>query len=155
MIRAEQRGYATAELPIVVQVGQVTNGNIKLSIGSESQVLTVEAQTVQVNSEQATVQGVLTAQQIDNLPVNGHNFLDLAQLEPGVQIQDGGVFESNQERISVNLYRRASGPDREDHSRWRRDISDENVGTTTQNVATSAIPGVFHQPSRAWIFRPS
>lgn len=34
------------------------------------------------------MQGVLTKDQIENLPVNGRNFLDLAQLEPGVQVQD-------------------------------------------------------------------
>ena len=45
----------------------------------------VNATGVVINTEQATVQGVLTTQQIENLPINGRNFLDLAQLEPGVQ----------------------------------------------------------------------
>jgi hypothetical protein len=52
----------------------------------------VKGSAAQVNTAQATVQGVLNSQQIENLPVNGRNFLDLAQLEPGVQIQDGANF---------------------------------------------------------------
>ncbi len=94
---------------------------------------------MQVNTEQATVQGVLTAQQIENLPVNGRNFLDLAQLEPGVQIQEGQNFRSDQERVirrfrsgDVSAGRRASNVD-------GVDISDETVGTTTQNIPASAI----------------
>lgn len=31
------------------------------------------------------MQGVLNEQQIENLPIDGRNFLDLAQLEPGMQ----------------------------------------------------------------------
>ena len=48
----------------------------------------VQASDLRVNTEQATIQGVLTTEQIERLPINGGNFLDLAQLEPGVQIQD-------------------------------------------------------------------
>ena len=48
--------------------------------------------TLRVNTEQPTVQGVLDEHQIGNLLVNGRNFLDLAQLEPGVQIQDAANF---------------------------------------------------------------
>jgi len=64
-----------------------------MTLGQESTTIEVQASTVQVNTEQAIVQGVLTSQQIENLPVNGRNFLDLAQLEPGVQIQDGQNFD--------------------------------------------------------------
>jgi hypothetical protein len=48
---------------------------------------------VQVDTVPTTVQGVLDRQQIEQLPLNGRNFLDLAQLQPGVQIQDGNSFD--------------------------------------------------------------
>src|SRR5207248_7284740 len=85
-------GFSTVSVPVTVQLGNTSNGNAKLQVGQESQVVEVQATSVQVNTEQPTVQGVLNAEQIENLPVNGRNFLDLAQLEPGVQIQDGQNF---------------------------------------------------------------
>jgi len=93
---------------------------------------------VQVNTEQATVQGVLTAAQIDNLPVNGRNFLDLAQLEPGVQIQDGQNFDPTKAGYSSISFGGRFG-------RTARievdgvDVSDETVGTTTTDIPASAI----------------
>src|SRR5579859_5874898 len=92
-VRVEANGFKASQQDMVVQVGTTANGNIALEVGQLSDVVEVQASAVSVNSEQSTVQGVLTAEQIDNLPVNGRNFLDLAQLEPGVQIQDGGNFD--------------------------------------------------------------
>ena len=66
--------------------------NVNLQIGQENQVVEVQGSGLRVNTEQPTVQGGLDQEQIENLPVNGRNFLDLAQLEPGVQIQDGANF---------------------------------------------------------------
>ena len=83
------KGFSSVETHVTVLVGNTATVNVKLQIGQESQVVEVQSTTVAVNTEQATVQGVLNAEQIENLPVNGRNFLDLAQLEPGVQIQDG------------------------------------------------------------------
>ncbi len=77
-------------------------------------------------------------QQIENLPINGRNFLDLAQLEPGVQIQDGGNFDPTKNGFSSISFGGRFG-------RTARievdgiDISDETVGTTTQNLPASAI----------------
>src|ERR1700683_4818224 len=92
-VRAEAAGFKTTEEGVVVKVGVVSGVNLSLEVGAANTVVTVAEQTVAVNTEQASVQGVLSKEQIENLPVNGRNFLDLAQLEPGVQIQDGADFD--------------------------------------------------------------
>jgi len=137
-IRIEAKSFKTVEAPVVVQVGVTAPGNFRLQVGQESQIVEVQGSGVQVNTEQATVQGVLTPEQIENLPINGRNFLDLAQLEPGVQIQDGGNFDPTKNGFSSISFGGRFG-------RTARievdgvDISDETVGTTTQNVPQSAI----------------
>jgi len=137
-VRVEAAGFKTAELAITVEVGVVSSGNVALDVGSEKTVVSVEASAVTVNSEQATVQGVLTSQQIEALPINGRNFLDLAQLEPGVQIQDGANFDPTKNGFSSISFAGHFG-------RTTRievdgvDISDETVGTTTQNIPQIAI----------------
>src|ERR1700685_1264352 len=94
-VRAEVKGFKTVEAGVVVRVGVVSGVNLNLEIGASNTVVEVAEQAVTVNTEQPSVQGVLTRDQIENLPVNGRNFLDLAQLEPGVQIQDGADFDPN------------------------------------------------------------
>jgi hypothetical protein len=137
-VRVEGQGFKTAQLSVVVEVNTTASANIKLALGESSQVIEVQASALAVNTEQATVQGVLTAQQIENLPINGRNFLDLAQLEPGVQIQDGGTFDPTKNGFSSVSFGGRFG-------RTARievdgvDISDENVGTTTQNLPMGAI----------------
>ncbi len=135
---SRRKGFKTAELPLTVQVGVTTAGSVRLQVGQADQVVEVQGSALQVNTEQATVQGVLSAQQIDTLPINGRNFLDLAQLEPGVQIQDGGTFDPTKNGFSSISFGGRYG-------RTARievdgiDISDETVGTTTQNIPAGAI----------------
>ena len=137
-IRIENKGFKSAEFPVTVQVGVISAGSLKLEVGQESQTVQVQGTQLNVNTEQATVQGVLTASQIDTLPVNGRNFLDLAQLEPGVQIQEGSTFDPTKNGFSSISFQGRFG-------RTARievdgvDISDETVGTTTQNIPASAI----------------
>jgi hypothetical protein len=137
-VRVESAGLATTEEKITVVVGNVANGDIKLRVGSNVQEVEVEANAVQVDTSQTTVQGVLDRQQIEALPLNGRNFLDLAQLQPGVQIQDGTSFDPTKNGFSSISFGGRFG-------RTARitvdgiDISDENVGTTTQNLSEDAI----------------
>jgi Carboxypeptidase regulatory-like domain len=137
-LRVEASGFQTAEMPVVVQVNTTASANVRLTLGQSSQVIEVQASELVVNTEQATVQGVLTSEQIENLPINGRNFLDLAQLEPGVQIQDGGTFDPTKNGFSSVSFGGRFG-------RTARievdgvDVSDETVGTTTQNVPLGAI----------------
>jgi Carboxypeptidase regulatory-like domain len=62
-VRAEAKGFKTTQLSVDVQVNNTANGSIKLEIGQESTVVEVQASEVAVNTEQAEVQGVLTASQ--------------------------------------------------------------------------------------------
>jgi len=121
LVRVEVPGFKAVEMKVNVQVGVVTSGNISLEVGSSSTVITVETSTVQVNSEQVAVQGVVTTQQIEQLPINGRNFLDLAQLEPGVQIQDGGNFDPTKNGFSSISFGGVSDALRA--SRWMVSIS--------------------------------
>jgi len=138
VVRVEASGFKVSEVPVNVQVGNTATANLKLEVGQTSQVVEVEASTVSVNTEQATVQGVITENQIENLPVNGRNFLDLAQLEPGVQIQDGQNFDPTKAGYSSISFGGRFG-------RTARievdgvDVSDETVGTTTTDIPASAI----------------
>ena len=137
-VRIEAKGFQTQVLNIPVQVGNTSTGNAKLTLGQSTEVIEVTGSAVTINTEQATVQGVLTTEQIENLPINGRNFLDLAQLEPGVQIQDGGNFDPTKNGFSSISFGGRFG-------RTARievdgiDISDETVGTTTQNLPASSI----------------
>jgi carboxypeptidase family protein len=137
-VRAEAKGFKTTEETVVVRVGVTSGVNLSLQVGSAEAVVEVTGETVTVNTEQPSVQGVLTKQQIENLPINGRNFLDLAQLEPGVQIQDGANFDPTKVGFSSISFGGRFG-------RTARievdgvDVSDETVGTTTQNLPASSI----------------
>ncbi len=138
VVRVEAKGFKTSEQPVTVQVGNTATVSPKLVVGQESQVIEVQGSSLAVNTEQATVQGVLNVEQIEDLPVNGRNFLDLAQLEPGVQIQEGSTFDPTKNGFSSISFQGRFG-------RTARievdgvDVSDETVGTTTQNIPASAI----------------
>jgi hypothetical protein len=137
-VRVDAKGFKTTELSITVQVGVTSAGNVKLQVGAASTVVSVTGTTVAVNTEQATVQNVLTRSQISNLPINGRNFLDLAQLTPGVQMQDGTNFDPTKVGFSSISIAGQFG-------RTARievdgvDVSDETVGTVTENIPQSAI----------------
>src|SRR6516225_7991151 len=137
-VQVAAKGFSSVSSTVTVQVGNTSTVNAKMSLGQETTTIEVQGSAVQVNTEQPTVQGVLTANQIENLPVNGRNFLDLAQLEPGVQIQDGQNFDPTKAGYSSISFGGRFG-------RTARinvdgvDVSDETVGTTTADVPASAI----------------
>ena len=135
-------GFQGLVVTTVVRTGTATNGNFKLTIGQASQTVEVNAGEVQVNTEQIGVSAVITQKQIDQLPVNGRNFLDFAGLQPGVQMQTGdssaGGFDPTKAGYSAVSFSGTSG-------RTTRilldgqDVTDENVGTTIFNISSGSI----------------
>jgi len=131
-------GFSKTTTTLTVQIGTTTNGDLKLKLGSATEEVVVSSEALQVNTVQSTVEGVLTAEQIDSLPISGRNFLDLSQLEPGVQLQSGETFDPTKAGYSSISFNGVNG-------RTARimldgqDISDETVGTTTLNVSQGSI----------------
>jgi hypothetical protein len=138
VVRIEANGFKTTRLPLTVKVDQMAIGSTKLVLGDSSDSIEVLATSLQVNTVQATVQGVLTSSQIANLPVNGRNFLELAQLEPGIQIQDGqNVDPTKGGYSSISFGGRFGRTARIEVD--GADVSDETVGSTTTDIPSSAI----------------
>jgi len=137
-ILVSAKGFSSAEASVTVLVGNTATVNVNLLLGQESQVFQVHGSEIRANTAQPTVQGVLNAALIENLPVNGRNFLDLAQLEPGVQIQDAANFSVGKDGYSSVSFGGRFG-------RTARievdgiDASDEILGSTTTNIPASGI----------------
>jgi len=123
-----------------VKVGAVTPLAVTLQVGAQEQTVEVTATSTEavVDTSRSTVDGVVTAKTIENLPLNGRNFLDLAQLEPGVQVRDGGDFDpTKNQMVGVSVGGRMGRSTRIQVDGV--DITDENVGTTTTNISNESI----------------
>ncbi len=137
-VEIHAKGFRSVKLPVKVEVGVITPGDVRLTVGSEAQVVEASENPVLVNGEQATIETVLTADQIEQLPVNGRNFLDLGQLEPGVQIQDAGNFDPTKTGFfAISIGGRTGRMTR--IAMDGIDATDENVGTTMINIPQTAI----------------
>jgi len=137
-VRVQKQGFSVLEEHVNVLVGVASTGNFRMQLGGANQIVEVQSTNAEVNTEQAEVSGVLSGEQMEALPVNGRNFLDFAQLEPGVQIQDGTNFDPTKVGFSSISFGGRFG-------RTARisvdgvDVSDETVGTTTTEIPASAI----------------
>jgi hypothetical protein len=72
------------EVPnITLAAGDKPRVNAQLAVGDTSQTISVEASTPLLQSESATLQSSVTPVTVQDLPLNGRNFVQLAQMIPG------------------------------------------------------------------------
>jgi hypothetical protein len=141
-IKVEQQGFSTATADnVVVQVGQIARTDIGLKVGSATETVQVEigSTDIQVDTARQTVDGVITDREITALPLNARNFLDLAALQPGVTVMNGGVIDPTK----VNAFRavRVNGGSGTGTRVQIEgiDVTDETVGTTVANFSTDGV----------------
>ena len=94
-VRAEVAGFRTLVRDAAVQTGETTTVNLPMQLGGTKDVVTVEAATAQVNYETHNIQGVIQRSTIQDLPLNGRSYMQLAALEPGVTIASGSTAQFN------------------------------------------------------------
>jgi hypothetical protein len=94
-VKAVMGGFRTTVRDATVETGATTTVDMRLQVGQSKDVVTVEAATAQVEYQRHNIDGVITRQKIQELPLNGRNFLNLAFLEPGVTVGTGSTSQYN------------------------------------------------------------
>ncbi len=76
---------------LLLQVGQHLNVPITLPIGNRSETVTVTGMATLLQTANAEVSDIIDERQAVELPLNGRQFLQLAQLSDGVVVPPGGT----------------------------------------------------------------
>jgi len=81
-----------------VQVGQRATVNVELKVGQVSTTVSVEAQgqTIQLETESNSIGTVVDSERVEELPLNGRNFLQLALLASGTNQATGRANAAGQ-----------------------------------------------------------
>jgi hypothetical protein len=77
-------------------VAQVARANVALKPGAVSESVTVEANVVALDTDIATVSQTVTQQQVNELPLNGRNFLSLLFIGAGAVETNGEMGQMRQ-----------------------------------------------------------
>ncbi len=137
-LSVQKDGFKTFATIVTIVVGVTTSISPKLELGQVSSIVEVKESALTVDTSQSSVQGLITSSQIERLPLNGRNFLDLATQEPGVQTVDGGNFDpTKNQMVGVSIGGRSGRSTRIQVDGV--DITDETVGTTTTNLSNESI----------------
>ena len=83
-VRVEAQSFAVSEVkPVRLEVGLASTVGVKLRVATATEKMVVTSTELQVQTTQSEVQGIVTATTVENIPLNGRNFLELAYLIPG------------------------------------------------------------------------
>jgi hypothetical protein len=94
-VKAEAPGFKTLERDATLLAGSTLTVNMPMSLGGTKELVTVEAASNQMNYEKHEIAGVIEHSTIEDLPSNGRDYIQLATLEPGVQITTGTIGQFN------------------------------------------------------------
>jgi len=111
-------GFKQESGRVTVQIGQVARVDFTLQVGSQTETVEVASTAPLLESSNASIGQVIDTQPINDLPLNGRNYLDLAKLSIGVtepsgfgttgttgdRTKNGGGFIANGTRSDQNNF---------------------------------------------------
>jgi len=84
-VRVRHAGFKESVVTgVELHVDSTATVNATLQLGNTTEEVTVEASTIQVQTDSAALGEVVEGDQVRNLPLNSRNFVALTQLAPGV-----------------------------------------------------------------------
>ena len=100
-LTAAREGFAPLALKLTLNVGAALDVPLALSVEGVSENVEVGADLSALESARTQVSGTVTPEEIDALPLNGRNYLDLALLVPGVSRTNTGSVQRFAETSAV------------------------------------------------------
>ena len=85
-LRIEAKGFTTkvSKTDVSLNVGQTVTLNVPLEIGVNEQVIIdLDPQRPLIDNSDSLIHGIIDSREVESLPLNGRNFLELALLIPG------------------------------------------------------------------------
>jgi Carboxypeptidase regulatory-like domain/TonB-dependent Receptor Plug Domain/TonB dependent receptor len=115
-VEAQAPGFAGTNVKdIQVGVDQIRTLDLTLRVGGKAEVVNVEADASLTQTETSKVGEIIDNRKVEDLPLNGRDFAQLARLNPGVAVSGGGGgqqggegnvsgFSSNGQRSTSNNF---------------------------------------------------
>jgi hypothetical protein len=91
----EKTGFNKSAQDFELQITQVGVVDFKLQVGTVAQTVTVEAGSPVIDAADSSIGEVVEAKQVEEMPLNGRNFTQLALLVPGVVRGSGNATGSS------------------------------------------------------------
>jgi hypothetical protein len=137
-VKAVATGFRTLEQSATVQTGQVASVDLEMQVGAEAEVINVQAEGAQLNYDSHEISGVITHENIQNLPLNGRSFLQLSMLEPGVSVTANNVGQFNKQ-FDVSILGASSANNSVRITVDGATVQDSITGGTQQNFSQEVV----------------
>ncbi|HYI96674.1 MAG TPA: TonB-dependent receptor [Bryobacteraceae bacterium] len=126
-----------------VQVSDRLRVDLTLETGQITERVTVSSEAPVVDTASTTLGAVVTTRQVQDLPVNGRNVMDLLQLVPGAMLRGGA---NTQSVGGAQLFRSSSGVrflmDGTDASRVDADDLNNTYGSSRGRISRASIDAI-------------
>jgi hypothetical protein len=107
-ITVELAGFTSVNKTVELAVGQTTVTNFQLSAGGVQETITVTGEAPLVDTTKSSMGGTVNPRQMDNMPLNGRNWMDLTLMAPGSNMNAVGdvptaAVGSNSGNYQINI----------------------------------------------------
>ncbi|MGB7923872.1 MAG: carboxypeptidase regulatory-like domain-containing protein [Pyrinomonadaceae bacterium] len=100
-LTVESAGFAAYTKHLTLTVGQALDLTVKLSVAGVAESVDVVTDVLAIEAARTQVAETIRPREVDSLPLNGRNYLDLALLAPGVSRTNTGSVQRFAETSAV------------------------------------------------------
>ncbi len=104
-VKISATGFKTAQVPsVTVSITETPVLNQKLEVGAQTEQVTVESTAETVQTQNATVGGLVGSKEVTDLPLSSRNYTQIIDLSPGVvaNVASAAAVGNGTQDINVN-----------------------------------------------------